>query len=95
MFVLICKCVSENLVILFYSKRGQFTIVPVLVGSLSSDKEQNFGRLFGRYLTDPENFFVISSDFCHWGEYCKKKKKNGAPKIITIFVQTIEKFALQ
>jgi predicted class III extradiol MEMO1 family dioxygenase len=21
-----------------------------------------------RYLRDPENFFVISSDFCHWGE---------------------------
>lgn len=50
------------------SKRGQFTIVPVLVGSLSHEKEQNYGKLFGKYLTDPENFFVISSDFCHWGQ---------------------------
>ena len=49
--------------------------MPVLVGSLSHDKEQNYGRLFGKYLTDPENFFVISSDFCHWGKNKKLKKK--------------------
>ena len=42
--------------------------MPVLVGSLSHEKEQNYGRLFAKYLTDPENFFVISSDFCHWGK---------------------------
>lgn len=50
------------------SRRGQFTIVPVLVGSLSVDKEQTYGKLFSKYLTDPENLFVISSDFCHWGQ---------------------------
>ncbi|XP_074603404.1 protein MEMO1 [Brevipalpus obovatus] len=44
-----------------------FTIVPVMVGSLSSEKEALYGRLFAPYLANPENFFVISSDFCHWG----------------------------
>ncbi|XP_033733789.1 protein MEMO1-like [Pecten maximus] len=49
-------------------RRGQFTIIPVLVGSLSTEKEQEYGALFSRYLADPANFFVISSDFCHWGQ---------------------------
>nr|XP_002731317.1 PREDICTED: protein MEMO1-like [Saccoglossus kowalevskii] len=50
------------------SKRDQFTIVPILVGALSTDKEQKYGRILAKYLEDPHNLFVISSDFCHWGE---------------------------
>jgi len=49
------------------SRRGQFTIVPILVGSLTLDREQSYGQLLARYLADPDNLFVISSDFCHWG----------------------------
>nr|CAD7394130.1 unnamed protein product [Timema cristinae] len=47
--------------------KDSFTIVPVLVGSLSAEKEAVYGRVFSRYLADPQNLFVISSDFCHWG----------------------------
>jgi predicted class III extradiol MEMO1 family dioxygenase len=43
-------------------------VVPVLVGSLDKQNEELFGRVFAPYLDDPENFFVISSDFCHWGK---------------------------
>ena len=50
------------------SQKGKFTIVPVLVGALREDKEASYGKLFSKYLTDPENLFIISSDFCHWGE---------------------------
>jgi len=45
-----------------------FTVVPVLVGSLSPDKEIKYGRIFAKYLSDPSNLFIISSDFCHWGQ---------------------------
>ncbi|KAK3741285.1 hypothetical protein QZH41_012575, partial [Actinostola sp. cb2023] len=57
------------------SKRGQFTIVPVLVGSLTPEKERKYGEIFSKYFMNPENLFIISSDFCHWGEYntlCKR-----------------------
>jgi hypothetical protein len=37
-------------------------------GNLSADREEAYGRLFANYLRNPENFFVISSDFCHWGQ---------------------------
>lgn len=26
-----------------------------------------YGEIFAKYLADPQNLFVISSDFCHWG----------------------------
>lgn len=40
-----------------------------------------YGRIFAEYLKDPENLFVISSDFCHWGRrfrytYYDKSKGN-------------------
>uniref|UniRef100_A0A0B6YQY7 Protein MEMO1 n=1 Tax=Arion vulgaris TaxID=1028688 RepID=A0A0B6YQY7_9EUPU len=62
------------------SRKGQFTIVPILVGSLSPDKEVKYGQILSPYLRDPGNLFVISSDFCHWGKrfsYTHYEKSNG------------------
>ena len=50
------------------SRRDNFTVVPILVGSLSPDREVKYGRIFAKYLADPSNLFIISSDFCHWGK---------------------------
>lgn len=49
-------------------KRDKLTIVPILVGALKQQGEVTYGQLLSKYLADPENLFVISSDFCHWGE---------------------------
>ena len=51
------------------SKKEKYTVVPVLVGSLNRDRELMYGDLFAKYLNDPSNLFVISSDFCHWGKW--------------------------
>ena len=50
-----------------FSYKHQFTIVPILVGSLSPEREACYGRILSSYLGDPQNLFIISSDFCHWG----------------------------
>ncbi|KAG2467350.1 MEMO1 protein, partial [Polypterus senegalus] len=50
------------------SHKDDFSIVPVLVGALSESKEHEYGKLLSKYLADPSNLFVISSDFCHWGQ---------------------------
>ncbi|SJX63192.1 uncharacterized protein SRS1_14016 [Sporisorium reilianum f. sp. reilianum] len=42
-------------------------IVPILVGAINMSKENEYGRLLAPYLRDPSTFFVVSSDFCHWG----------------------------
>ncbi|XP_039301278.1 LOW QUALITY PROTEIN: protein MEMO1, partial [Nilaparvata lugens] len=47
--------------------KDSFTIIPVLVGSLSADREALYGRIFARYLADPKSVH-LSSDFCHWGQ---------------------------
>lgn len=50
------------------SKRTQpYTIVPMMVGSIRTEKEASYGKILAKYLAQPENAFVISSDFCHWG----------------------------
>ena len=49
-------------------KKDQFTVIPILVGSISADKEAKYGAIFAKYLADPSNLFIISSDFCHWGD---------------------------
>lgn len=48
--------------------KDQFTLVPILVGSIPPDVEAVYGALLAPYLADPQNLFVISSDFCHWGK---------------------------
>lgn len=42
--------------------------MPVVVGALSTEKETLYGQIFSKYLADPKNLFIISSDFCHWGQ---------------------------
>ncbi|KAF9481387.1 UPF0103-domain-containing protein [Pholiota conissans] len=42
-------------------------IVPILVGSISKDREAQFGSILAPYLARDDTFFVVSSDFCHWG----------------------------
>lgn len=38
------------------------------MGSLTPDREAYYGRILSTYLADPKNLFIISSDFCHWGQ---------------------------
>ena len=44
-----------------------FTLVPMVVGAVSYDKAQAIAKELATYFKDEENFFVVSSDFCHWG----------------------------
>ncbi|KAG2209540.1 hypothetical protein INT47_008384 [Mucor saturninus] len=52
---------------LFERKINEIKIVPILVGSISDRKERMYGETLADYLSNPENLFIISSDFCHWG----------------------------
>lgn len=48
--------------------KDAFTIVPIMVGSLTTQEEGTYASILAPYLADPTSLFVISSDFCHWGE---------------------------
>ena len=43
-------------------------IVPLLIGALSSQTEEALAALLLPHFLAPDTFFVVSSDFCHWGE---------------------------
>jgi len=43
-------------------------IVPIMVGNVDERSEQKYGQILAPYLDQAENLFVISSDFCHWGD---------------------------
>lgn len=49
-------------------QKTPFTLVPIMVGSLSSNLEDDYGKILAPFADDEENFFIISSDFCHWGK---------------------------
>ena len=42
-------------------------IVPMVVGHCNHENTRRYAELLRPYYDDPQNFFVISSDFCHWG----------------------------
>lgn len=51
-------------------QRGrEYKIVPMMVGAINPRQEEAYGRILADYLASPENAFIISSDFCHWGEH--------------------------
>ena len=43
------------------------TVLPIMVGGISTDKEIFFGELLSGILARDSIFTVVSSDFCHWG----------------------------
>ncbi|KAI8065209.1 MEMO1 family [Gongronella butleri] len=53
---------------IFESKIDQIKVVPILVGATNAEKERQYGRLLAPYLQDPKTLFIVSSDFCHWGQ---------------------------
>ncbi|CAM9512865.1 unnamed protein product, partial [Ascophyllum nodosum] len=56
-------------------------VVAIMVGALSQRREEQYGRLLVPFLDDPQNFFIVSSDFCHWGlrfRYQPRDPSHGA-----------------
>eukprot|EP00742_Colponemidia_sp_Colp-10_P004552 GILJ01004858.1.p1 GENE.GILJ01004858.1~~GILJ01004858.1.p1 ORF type:complete len:314 (+),score=40.14 GILJ01004858.1:71-943(+) len=46
----------------------EFKLIPILVGAGGAKSERYYGKLLAPYLQDERNLFVVSSDFCHWGQ---------------------------
>ncbi|XP_043280209.1 protein MEMO1 [Venturia canescens] len=74
--------------------RDSFTIVPILVGSLSPEKESIYGRLLAPYLADPQSLFVISSDFCHWGQRFRYTHYDRSAGPIYRSIQNLDKMGM-
>ncbi|EGF97679.1 uncharacterized protein MELLADRAFT_41191 [Melampsora larici-populina 98AG31] len=72
------------------------TNVPILIGSISSEKEFIYGKVLQPYLLSPENLFVISSDFLgsrfsytYYKDLARKLSSGASPPATPIY-QSIE-----
>jgi len=46
-------------------KQYDIKVLPIMVGSIGTSKEESIGKLISPFLSNREIFTVISSDFCH------------------------------
>lgn len=46
---------------------GSVSVLPIMVGSLRTEKERFFGKVLAPVLARKDIFCIVSSDFCHWG----------------------------
>jgi len=62
-----------------------------MVGNLSPEKERQYGELFAHFLQHEGTFFVISSDFCHWGTRFRYTHYNPAHGEIFQSIENLDK----
>ena len=43
-------------------------LLPLMVGSIPSKKLPDYAKALLPFFMDERTLFVVSSDFCHWGE---------------------------
>eukprot|EP00584_Thalassiosira_punctigera_P022593 CAMPEP_0172571046 /NCGR_PEP_ID=MMETSP1067-20121228/129877_1 /TAXON_ID=265564 ORGANISM="Thalassiosira punctigera, Strain Tpunct2005C2" /NCGR_SAMPLE_ID=MMETSP1067 /ASSEMBLY_ACC=CAM_ASM_000444 /LENGTH=211 /DNA_ID=CAMNT_0013363279 /DNA_START=54 /DNA_END=690 /DNA_ORIENTATION=+ len=75
-------------------KRYDIKILPIMVGSIKTNKEEAFGRLLTPYLSDRGVFTVISSDFCHWGRrfgYTPQPSKSDGTNEVHEYIRQLDK----
>lgn len=54
---------------IYQEKVDNVKIVPILLGNQNTlEEEQEFAKLLLEYYLDEDNFFIVSEDFCHWGD---------------------------
>ncbi|GJN20947.1 hypothetical protein PR202_gb08388 [Eleusine coracana subsp. coracana] len=67
---------------------------PVLIGSLDSDNEGIYGQLLAKYFDDPKNFFVVFTDFCHWGSKYKYIYYEEGQGAIHQFIEALDRMGM-
>jgi MEMO1 family protein len=63
---------------------ARVSIVPIIVGWTERSDEKALYNALKPYMDDAKNFFVFSSDFCHWGErfsYTYHYKRTEYPNV--------------
>ncbi|KPI86753.1 hypothetical protein ABL78_4170 [Leptomonas seymouri] len=63
---------------------SRVSIVPIIMGWTDRRDEAAIYEVFKPYMNDAKNFFIFSSDFCHWGErfsYTYHYKRTEYPNV--------------
>lgn len=56
-------------------------IIPIMVGEVNEKSLNEYAQALFPYFMKDETVFLVSSDFCHWGERFDYQYKEGSGKI--------------
>lgn len=79
-------------------KNQPYTIIPIVFGSVSQSLEAEYVNVLKKYVTQPDTFFIISSDFCHWGsrfDYTYLPQSVDASKPIYSAIEALDREAME
>mmetsp|Transcript_916 Transcript_916/g.1257 ORF Transcript_916/g.1257 Transcript_916/m.1257 type:complete len:176 (+) Transcript_916:396-923(+) len=43
-------------------------VIPIVVGGLTRETEREYAAILAPYFAQADTLFIVSSDFCHWGD---------------------------
>ncbi|KAG5179556.1 MEMO1 family, partial [Tribonema minus] len=66
------------------------SVVAIMVGATSEAAEARYGALLAPYLRDPANFFIVSSDFCHWGARFRYQPHDAARGAVHEYIRWLD-----
>lgn len=72
-------CLEVQLPFLHYKLKTSYCIVPIVIGTSNPEVCKRIASVLKPYL-NPENLFIISSDFSHYPEYSDARKVDEATK---------------
>lgn len=69
-------------------------VVPIIVGSLDARSAREYGHILAPYLANEKTFFIISSDFCHWGQRFRYTYHNEEWGVIYKSIEQLDKLGM-
>eukprot|EP00746_Dinoflagellata_sp_MGD_P030493 gnl/MRDRNA2_/MRDRNA2_172312_c0_seq1.p1 gnl/MRDRNA2_/MRDRNA2_172312_c0~~gnl/MRDRNA2_/MRDRNA2_172312_c0_seq1.p1 ORF type:complete len:320 (-),score=49.16 gnl/MRDRNA2_/MRDRNA2_172312_c0_seq1:4-963(-) len=78
-----------------------WALIPIVVGSLSFEAKDRYGQILAPYFDAPDTVFIISSDFCHWGEkfryfhYRKVPSPMAGPLPISAGIEALDRAGME
>lgn len=75
-------------IIKIFDKKSK--IIPLLTGPLDDDMLLEYAKALSNYFEDPTSLFIISTDFCHWGDRHDEKPKDKSHKEIWDCIRKVD-----
>ena len=73
----------------------EISIVPIMVGNLNKESTVEYGAILQKFLRNPQILFVISSDFCHWGDNFDYKPYERSKGQIFEFIESLDRTGIE
>ena len=80
---------------MFYDANKEVLLVPLMVGQVPMDRLQAYAKALLPLFLDQRTLFVVSSDFCHWGERFDYQYLNPEEKVIFKSIEMLDRAGMQ